>query len=366
MNTNREVFGNSSPTPGAELRGISGGNFDDCSGSLFRFPAQYIEEPEPGRISHRLVEGSSAIPSIHFLDADGIVELDQLVSYLEMKVPSLVSDFLVGFGNQDAGLFPAMRAFYSSGEPLLAHSQDIFRPPEESGVANLHTVGSSEKRLKSNINTDRSARWEQWFKRHIIARESGKPLASRSTTDSDSLDTALNWVRKSEFESTDITDRQVFAIQLPTCLFQSKRVIAILTFESREARFAIAVIKTAKETLEGSIQTFKNILKYLRANLFVFWEGLLEFRKFLFLVKGRNRVVVSFPGGDSLFKSAVVELATQRKPPLGAVDSLRVGFYSILKRLFPLHNLSIANLREENKRAFIPALKGEVFSPAIL
>jgi hypothetical protein len=48
-------------------------------------------------------------------------------------------------------------------------------------------------------------------------------------------------------------------------------------------------------------------------------------------------------------------LATQRKPPLGLVDSLRVGFYLILKRLFPLHNLSIANLREKSKRAFIPA-----------
>ena len=82
MNTNREVFGNSSPTVGAELSCVFGGNFNYQATSLRRFIPKYVEEPEPGTISHRPVEGSSAIPSIHFLDADGIVEPDQLIGYL--------------------------------------------------------------------------------------------------------------------------------------------------------------------------------------------------------------------------------------------------------------------------------------------
>jgi len=61
MDTNRKVFRNSSPTLGAELRGIFSRGFNYFPSSLRRFEAKYIEELKLGYISHRPVERPKAI-----------------------------------------------------------------------------------------------------------------------------------------------------------------------------------------------------------------------------------------------------------------------------------------------------------------
>ena len=371
MYTNRKVFRNSGPAPGAELRGIPGWHFDDYSGSFFHFPAQYIEEPEPGCVSHRPVECCSAIPCIHFFDADSIIVPDQLIGYFEVEVSSLVGDFLMGFGYQHPGFSPAVRAFNAPGEPLLSHGQDIPRLFEESGVAYLHTIGGSEKRLKPDIDTNRFIRWGQWFKRHIIAGESDKPLARRTSTYSHCLNISLDRARKPEFESADIPDGEVFAFQLPASLFQGEGVIAIPSLEPGKACFTIAVIKPVKEALVGFVQALNHVLKRLRPHFFIFRKDLLKVWKLLFLVNSRDGVFIALPDCDTLFQSGIVELAAQRKPPLGVIGSLRVGLNAILKGFLPLHDSSIANTEKGSKPyraspSVSPALKSRVLDAIFL
>jgi hypothetical protein len=371
MDTNRKVFRNSSSTTRAELRGIFSWYLDDCSGSLFRFPAQYIEKTKPSSISHRPVECRSTIPSIHFLDADGIVEPDQLIGYLEVEIPSLLIDFIMGSGYQHPGFSPAARAFNPPGESLLSHGKNSPGVGKETGVAYLHTLGGSEKRLQSDIDTYRFACRGQWFKGYTIAGKTSIPLTCRTMADGHRLDVAFNRAGEPEFESADVLDIKVFTIQLPTRPFQGKGIISVSTLEPRETRFGVTVVKPAKEALIGSIQTFNYILKYLRAYFLILREGLLEFRKFLLLVKGRDGLVVMPVGTDTLFQGTVVELSAQRKPAFSFLNSLRAGLNSVLERLFPLHDSIIPNIEKGGKPfraspSVSPALKSGVLDGVFL
>jgi hypothetical protein len=350
---------------GAELRGVPGRNFDDCSGSLLRFPPQYIEETKPGGVSHRPVERRSAIPRIHLLNADGIVEPDQLISYLEVEIPSLVINFLMGFGYQHPGFSPTVRAFYPPRESLLAHNQDGPRPFEKSRVAYLHTIGGSEKRLKPDIDTNCFIRWGLWFKRHIIAGESDKPLTRRGPADSDRLNIPFYRAGEPKFEFTQVPDSEIPAIKFPTRLLEGEGVIAISSLESGKACFTVAVPNPPEKARKGSVQTFQHILKHLRTHFFVFGECLLNFGKLILLVISRDRAVMPLPGSETLLQGGVIEVPAQKKPALSLVDSLRVGLGLVLKRLFPLHVSIIANTRKGCKPyraspSVSPALKDGV------
>jgi hypothetical protein len=343
MDTNRKVFRNSSPTPGAELRGVPGWDFDDCSGSLFRFPAQYIKEAEPSRISHRPVECCSTIPSLHLFDADSVIVPDKLIGNFEVEIPSLVRDFLMCFGYQYPGFVPAARALDTPRESLLAHGQYILRLLEESGIANFHTIRGGEKKLQPDIDTNCSVVWGQGFKRDIIAGEADEPLPVRSTVNCYGLYRTFDRAREPKLESTDVPDGKVFAVQLPARLFQGEGVIAISSPESREAHFAVTIVKTAKEALIGSIQALKDILKYLRAYFLILKKGLFQFGKLILLFASSDGMMVRAVSSDSLFQSAVIELATQKEPVLSSVNGVRIGFDTILKRFHPLHDLNLAN-----------------------
>ena len=349
MDTNRKVFRNSGPALGAELRRISGWHFDDYSGSLFRFPAQYIEEPKPSCISHRPVKRRGTIPGVHLLNADGIVESNKLVGYLKVKVPSLIGDFLVGFGHQYPGLPSTVGAFDSPREPLLVHSKHIPGVAEETRVTDFHTIGGSQEGLQPDIDTDRPVDWRQRFKGNIITGKTDVPFARRATANGDRLDSALNRARKPELESTDVSDSEVFAIQLPACLFQSEGVVAVPTLEAGKACFPVDVGDPPEKSLVSFVQAFKHILEHLRANFFIFGERCFKLRKLSFLCEERNSAMIMPIGGDALLQSGIVEMPTQRKPPLSFFNSLRAGFNSILERLSSLHGLSIANLKKGGK-----------------
>lgn len=371
MDTNRKVFRNSSPAARAELRRVFSRHFDDCSGSLLRFPAQYIEKPEPGGVSQRPVEGRSAIPSIHLLNADGIVELDQLISNLKVEVAPLVVDFLVGFGYQDAGFIPLVGALNSLGEPLLPHGEYIPDVAGEAGISNLHAVGGSKERLQSDIDADRPVDWGQRFEGNILTGEAGEPFTRRGTANCYSLDDALDTTGKPELEGADVPDSQVFAVQLPAGLCESEAVIAVFALETRKARFPVAVGDPPEKSLVSFVQAFKHVLEYLRTNFFIFGERCFKLRKLSFLCKERDSAMIMPISGDALLQGGIVEMSAQRKPPLGFLNSLRVGFNSILERLSSLHGLSIANLRKGGKPwraspSVSPALKSGGLDGGIL
>lgn len=349
MDTSRKVFGNSGPTLGAELRGIIGRHFDDYPGSFFRFPGEYLEEPEPSGVSHRPVEWRCAIPGIHPLDTDSVIVFDKLVGQLEVEVPPLVRNFLVCFGHQQPGLLPSVRAFNSPGEPLLSHGEHISGLLEKARILYLHAIRGSQEGLKSDIYAHRPTCRGEWSQGHVLTGEANVPLAGRSPADGDCLDSTLDWAGKAQLESTYISDSEIPAVEFPAGLLQCEAVVAIPALEPGEARFTIAILYSPEKSLIGFIQTFKHILEHLRAYFSIFWKGYFKSGKLFYLVEGENGMAVMAVGSDTLLQGGIVELAAQRKPTFSFLNRLRVGLNSVLKRLFPLHDTIIANLEKGTK-----------------
>jgi len=373
MDTNRKVFRNPGPTLGAELSGILGGNFDYCSGSFFRFPAQYTEELKPSHISHRPIEAMVvAIPRVHLLNTDSVVFSKELISYLKMEVTPLINGLLVSFGYEDSSFPPSVRAFDPAGEPLLSHSQDILSFLKEAGVFNLLTLVGSEERFTTDIYAYYLASFRQGAVKDILTGESGIPFACRASADGYCFNIPLNWARETELKSAYIPDSEVFTIKLPARLFQSEAVISVSAFEARKAGL-FTILNTAKKASIGFVQTLKNTLKHLRAHLTVFRKGRLKLRELLNLAIAGDRALVRPVDGYTLLKSRVVEMPTKSEPVLGSLKGLRVSLKTILKRFLhlPCTTLNIAYSREGGKpyRASLsvsPSLKCGVLDSGIL
>lgn len=369
MDTNRKVFRDSSPALGTELGCVFGRNFNySASGSLFRFPFENIEEFKPSHISHRPIKRPKTIPRVQFFDEDNIIIFNQPVGGFEMKIPPLIKNLLVGFGNQYSGLLPSVRIFDPAGEPLLSHCKYVLRFLKEAGVFYFFVFRGSKKGFATNINAYRLASLRERSGRNIITGKIYIPLTCRCLTDGDSFNVAFYRPGKTEFESAYVPNREVFAIKLPTSLFECKRIIPISTLEAGETCFAVAIPNPSEKPRIGFIQPLKHLLKHLRAYLSVFRKGDLEFGKLFSLIIARDRAFVLSVNSNSLLKSRVVEMSTEVKPVIGLLKGLRVSLNAILKRLFHLSctKFNIVQSKKGDKWAFIPALKGRVFSPTII
>ncbi len=362
MDTNRKVFRNSSPTLGAQLRGVFGSDLNYFAPSLFRFEAKYVEELKPCHIPHRPIECPKTIPRGHLLNADDVIISNELVSNFEMEVPSLIGNFFVGFGNEYLSLLPAVRAFYPTGEPLLSYSKHILSLLKEAGIFYLLSFRGGEEGFATNIYANNLTSLRQELIRNIVAREAHIPLTRRTFTNGYCFNISLNRSRHPKFKPANIPDSEVFTFQLPASQLQSKTIIPIPTLESGKARL-ITILNSAKETLVSFVQTLKHSLENLRAYLSVFWKGNLEFRELFNLAIAGDRAFVLFVNSKPLLKSGIVELATEVKPVLGSLKGLRISLKTILEDLFHLTYtvFNLAYSRKEVKAHSSPALKCGVF-----
>jgi len=362
------------------LSGIPGGYFDHQATSLFRFVLEYLKEPEPSYISHRPIEryqGAFGIhqtvipsviwthyPCVHLFNTDSAVVFQQLISELEMEIPPLVAYFLMGFGDKDSCLSPAIRAFNPAREPLLPQHKQILRLLGEAGIVNLHAIGGCEKRLTANINPHNFIRGRQGNEGNIIAGKAGIPFSRGITVNGDGLDVALYWAGQPEFKLADISDGEVSAIKFPPRLFQGETVVPISTLEAGKTRL-ISILSSSEKPSVGSVKPLKGILKHLRTYLSVFRERNLQFGKLFNLVVAGYMPFVLFVDGYSLFKGAVVEVTAKIKPTASFLKSLTVGLKSVLKAFLPLHDFNIADLKKGGKPyraspSVSPALKSGV------
>lgn len=363
MDTNRKVFRNSSPALRTELRGIVGGDFNYFPSSLLRFEAKYIEELKPSYIPHRPIETMPSIPGVQLLNEYSVIVSYKLIGNFEVKIPSLISHFLVSFSNQQASFLPTVRTLYPTGEPLLPSSKIVLRLLKEAWVFYLNTIRGGQERLAANIYTYYPASFRQWLSRDIITREGGIPLTRRASADGNCFNIAIYGTREAELEPTYIPDREVLAFQSPASLFEGEAVIPVSTFETRKTGF-ISILYPAKETLIGFIQSLKRILENLRAYLSVFRKGCPKLRELLNLIKSGNRAMVSPVDSDALLESGIVEVSAEVKPMFGSLKVLWVRLNTIFEGLFhlPCTKVNIAH-PEERRQALsgfavcIPPLK---------
>lgn len=343
MNTNRKVLGHKSAALRAELRRVLGWNLDNFTTSLFRFGAKYIEEAKPSYISHRPIEPLATIPSIHLLDADDAIVLQELVNKLKMKVPTLINNLFAGFSDKDPSFGSTIRTLNPFTQPSLLHSKSILGLLKKSWVAHLRAIGHCKEGHKTDIYAHTFIRGWQWFERNVITGKANVPLACRRPTHGNCLNTPLNRAGQSEFECPDSTNEQPISFKSPATLLEDKGVIPISTFEARVASL-LTVLDSTKEPPIGFIQTLHNLLQHLRTNLLIFWERVLKSRKFFHLSVFGHAPTMMFIGTDTLFKGGIVEVAAEVQPERSVLECTWTGISTILKCLShspaPINNVT--------------------------
>ena len=364
VHTDRQVFGNPGPTLGAELGGIPGWDFNYLTTSLFRFEAKYVEELKPSHIPHGSVERSEADPRAHLLYVEGAVVSQETIGHLEVEVPPLIADLLVGPGHQYSSLGSAFRAFRPVGESPLPHSQDSLGPFEEAGVIYGLAFRGGQEGFAADINADCLFCWGQGLFRHVITGEGGEPSARSTAPDGDSFDVSLYGPGEPKLESAHLPDGQVFVFQLPTGLRQGERVIPILALEAGEASLAIAIPGSAKEPFVGPVQPFQDILEDLGTNLFVFGESSPELGKLFLLAEIGDVAPILTVDVYALFQRSIVEPAAEVKPEGGFAKGFLVRLKAIEEGLFhlPCTAFTLSQAWQEDKScraspSVSPALK---------
>jgi hypothetical protein len=328
---NAEVFGNKTVAAGAQLRRSPGGFFSDFTTGLFRLEVKYLEEPEPGYVSHRPCKRPIiAIPSIHAFNENGVIVPNQPVGSLKMKVTSLVKYLLMRFRHKKPSFLSAMRALDSTRESLLPHGKLVLGFLKEARIANLDVIRGSKEKLAAHINAHRFASRGQYLIKHIITGEDHKPLASSATLDSENLNIALNRAREPKLESAYMADSEVFALDFPASLLEDERIVSISALESRKS-WLITILNPAKESLKGPIEPFNHLLETLRAHVLIFREGIFKAGEFLYLVISRDGFMIVPVGDDALFQGCVVEIAAKVKPSRSILDSLKIRLNAIFK-----------------------------------
>ena len=157
------------------------------------------------------------------------------------------------------------------------------------------------------------------------------PSAGRASANSYCFNIAIDGTGEAKLKSTDIPDRQVFAIKHPANLLQGEAIISVSTFESGEASFVITVLNSTKETLIGFIQSFNHTLKRLRAYFSIFWKGYLQFRKLLHLVKLGYRTFVLLVDCNTLIKSSIIEMPAKVKPMFSLLNGVWIRLDTIFE-----------------------------------
>jgi len=246
------------------------------------------------------------------------------------------------FSDKQSGLSPAIGSSLSAGQSLLAFGKPILGTLEEPRVLNLLTIGGGEERFATDIYSDYLTGFRQWFQLDIIAGEEGEPFPGSTSANSDGFDSSLNKTGEAKFESADFVNGEILALQLPTRLHESKRIIAVSPFETRKPRL-LTILHSAEETLVGFVQSLNDFLKNLRVHGLIFWERLLQIRQLFHLVKLRGGLARLLVGEDALFQEEIVEIAAEVKPTFGLFERQAVGFYSIFESLshfFTKHSMS--------------------------
>jgi hypothetical protein len=338
MDADAQVFGHEDSAPGAHLRGVLGRDFDDLAGnSFFRFLPENREEPEPRHIPHGFVKRSPTIPRFHLFDINNVIAFEQTVGSLKMEVPTLISDLGVGTGDKNLGLVPTARTLLPPIFPTLAHSKLALGLFEESGVVDDLSVAGGKERFASHIDAGLPARWWHGSGRNIIAGKGNKPLASRGSADSYGLYFSFDGAGEADCESAYLLDNQMFAVELPSCLFEGKGIVAIPAPKPRQSWPIVSqfpLLYSSKETFVGRIQSFKDILENLRTDLTELGEFCLQSRKFFHLGIFIDGYSVLPVGGDPLLESSVIQSTAKLKPLFGSPNSLRIALNRISEGLF--------------------------------
>lgn len=263
-----ESFGDRDLASRAPLARTSGVDIQCQFASFFRFANQTMNEDAPCSI----VNGSSKVTMDHvsdlkILEREDIEAFHQGLGLLSGKVEPLVFYFHIRLGNEKFGSFPRLRTPLSSGERPLTPSQSsrfIFSKPR---VGNHGSVRESSKCIEPYVDAHGFSRVDSLdWSISKITDEVDEPALGLSFYSNifDTFDGQGSIFAK--FHRSELWQVYSGIFDLRDIAHQRERIVAILPFEPREARFLPRLTPT-EERLVGLVKSIQSRAKYLNWGL---------------------------------------------------------------------------------------------------
>lgn len=310
---------------------------NDLSTSFFRFVGEHLKKFAPPGIGYRFA-GISAVSgftchrsNIEFFDADRFVAANVVVREFVQKVLTLVCNPLVGFSNKNAGAFSTLRTLLAACKFSLPTAKKGLRLFQKLRVVGSQRFGINTERTATNINSNYGGCDRKGSRLNFVARKRNKPLAGRDSANRYSLNIAFDGTGEMDLQSANLRKVQITPFEFPARLFQRERVVAVSAFEAGKSSL-LSSFHTTEERLIRLIESFKNVLQALRADLGKFGECLLEFRELVLLIVGRKRFLALTVYHDSLFKGKIIQRPAAFQPVKAMGFRLVRELCAVLKR----------------------------------
>lgn len=271
--------------------------------------------------------------------ADSVVVPDQIVCQLEMEVPALIPNLLVGLRHQELRLQSILRPILLGlgGKLPLARGKYFSFMTKMSRVGNHAPIREGGEFFKAKVDpnltlhgTDRN--------RHVV-KLAGKaciPVPAGVSADRQGLDLALSRSRQLDLDLTNVCQAKFSIQELVAGLGEGHRPETLTALESWKSA-------ARKEALVRFVQSIKHFLKRLCIDQLELSKLSLQVGELLTLFDVTRRFS-TMKGGNSMFQCYVVHQPAKPKLliqdgllPLGWINTVSKGcsHISIIPEMTP-------------------------------
>lgn len=307
MNANRQYLRDFFSALRTQLRCSVGTYFDQLSTSFFRFVREQGKECTPGTIGNTPCEVSVSdhALNVQIFNVNRFVMLDVVIRQFVKEVFTLIRYPFVSASDFNAGFVPSIGALNPSSERPLLSTKIRERGLEKHRVGCNKPVRINSERLDTDIYPYGLMRFGRRSFGNEVAGKGNKPFARRSTTEGDGFDLSLSRAGEEQLEPTNFCNGEVASFEFPATTPNCNRVVTILSFEPRVARF-LPLLHSSEERLEGPIQNLQRFLKGFRRNV-ISRNMFTEFRQLVNLIVEGYRFFSCPVAINPLLKSYVIK-----------------------------------------------------------
>lgn len=296
------------------------------SASIFCFAQKLLGESRPRRVRNAF---SETVVVHHPVDvqifhADDAELIDYFTRLLMREVVPLKPNALMDARHNLAPLGSLWRALFLFAQKTLRFGKCVLFGAKEARIIYMVARRKVGECFESNINADLCGRFRQRLRVFYLTSERGVPLASAASPDVAGLNLSFNGAVQFDVDIADFRECQVVSVNLKARLRESETIVAMLSPESRIARFRSSFDAT-KESLERKVKAHGNILQDLTVNSLQRFTLFFQHAKAVNLRVERKRLAAFFVSVFALFEQFVVQPTTfiQSVPQDGSLPLCR-------------------------------------------
>ena len=295
MSSNRQIFINDSSTPRTHLASVFGINYDYISTSIFCFVHNVVNKSLPSNIHNGLVQILRHYLGfifntifkhgcgIKFFKTNCIIFFNKLKAFFVGKISSFVCQLFINMRDYLFLFFSFIASFFKIRQFLLSYCYSFCKFFKKSWISNFSFIRHCSKNFNAQVNTHRffKINWNSKLFSNI-AIKANIPFICGTFNNGTGFNNSLNRSMKSNFNRANFRkpNKIFFFNEFPPALGKCERVISTSPFKAWKSYLSLLRFDSSKKAHICRVNSFKNLLQYLRMNFHQIWiDFFLGFKK---------------------------------------------------------------------------------------